>query len=140
MAPAAACTAGTRLASLRSTSSTAFTYDGASSAATPALVKNVGIKLSLDTTTAGTAGSSTLEASAARRSSGTLPITDADLNGGCSSAGVPLLSLDAGLPGVAGLTVNYATTGGVALGRRGRDRDRADHPPCRRDDGHRHRD
>lgn len=115
-APSAACSTGTRIASLRSAPGTAFTYDGASSSAAPALVKNVGLKFSLDTTARGRPGSSTLEASAARRSAGTLPITDADLDTSCNPSGVPLLSLGAGVPNVAGLTVTYATTGGVTLG------------------------
>ncbi|MEJ7786282.1 MAG: prepilin-type N-terminal cleavage/methylation domain-containing protein [Solirubrobacteraceae bacterium] len=119
--PPAACETGTRLASLRAGANTAFTYDGASSVALADLprVKNVGLKLSLDTSGGGRTGRSTLEASAARRSAATLPITDADLNTGCESPGVALLSLDAGIPNVAGLSVTYKlddATLGVAVG------------------------
>ncbi|MEO6713895.1 MAG: prepilin-type N-terminal cleavage/methylation domain-containing protein [Mycobacteriales bacterium] len=116
-APATACgTAMTRLASLRAGSSTAFTYDGASSVSTALAknVKNIGLKLSLDTSGGGRIGASTLEASAARRAAVPLPITDADVNTGCDPVTLkPLLSLDAGIPNVAGLTVTYTATGGV---------------------------
>lgn len=114
-APAAACSSGTKLASLRSTSATAFTYDGAASSATPALVKNIGLTFSLDASLGSRTSSSTLQASAARRSAGTLPITDSDLNTTCNG-NQPILSLSAVLPGVSGLTVTYASDGGVALG------------------------
>lgn len=117
--PTAACETGTRIASLRAGSSTAFSYDGASSVAATDLpsIKNVGLRLSLDTTRPSRPGSSTLEASAARRSAAMLPITDADINTDCQAAtNNPLLSLDAGIPNVAGLKVTYATTGGVTLG------------------------
>jgi prepilin-type N-terminal cleavage/methylation domain-containing protein len=114
-APAAACSTGAKVASLKSTASTAFTYDGAASAATPALVKNVGITLSLDASKAGKTGSSTLKASAARRSAISLPITDRDLDATCNSGGA-LLSLGVSLPDYGPLTVTYADTGGVSLG------------------------
>jgi hypothetical protein len=113
--PSAACSTGTRLATLQSTSATAFTYDGASSSATPATVTNVGLAFSLDYSGNGRTITSTLKASAARRSSGTLPITDADLRSTCNGNSA-LLSLSATIPNVAGLSVTYTTSGGVALG------------------------
>lgn len=114
-APAAACSTGTKLGPLKATNASAFTYDGVAAPANPALVKNVGLTLSLDASGGGTTRSSTLKASAARRSAGTLPITDDDLNSKCGPTG-PILSLSAGIPNVAGLTVTYADAGGVALG------------------------
>lgn len=114
-APAAACSDGAKLATLRSAGGTAFTYDGASSTASPALVKNVGLTFSLDTSLGTRVGASTLRASAARRSAGTLPITDADLDTTCDG-NQAMLSLSAALPGVSGLTVTYASDGGIALG------------------------
>ncbi len=114
-APAAACSSGDKVATLKSTASTAFTYDGASSSASPATVKNVGITLSLDASKAGKTGSSTLKASAARRSANTLPITDGDLDAVCNTGGA-LLSLGVSLPEFGPLTVTYANTGGVSLG------------------------
>jgi len=115
VAPTAACSSGTKLVSLKSTSSTGFTYDGVSSSATPALVKNVGLTFSLDATHADRAASSTLKASAARRSAGSLPITDDDLDADCNENGA-LLSLSADLAFLGPLTVTYATDGGVSLG------------------------
>lgn len=117
-APASACETGTRIALLRSGASTAFSYDGASSVTGAGLagVKNVGLRFSLDTSGGGRTGTSTLEASAARRSAATLPITDADLNTGCQANNLALLSLDAGVPNVTGLSVTYKNTGGVTLG------------------------
>lgn len=119
-APGTACgTSMTRLASLRAGSSTAFTYDGAPSVTTALAknVKNIGLKLSLDTSGGGRIGASTLEASAARRAAVALPLTDADFKSDCDpTTKQPLLSLDGGIPNVAGLTVSYATTGGVSLG------------------------
>ena len=112
--PPATCAGGSKIATLKTTTNTAFTYDGASSSASPALVKNVGLSLSLDFKGVGKA-SNTLTASAARRSAGTLPITDDDLRSTCGATG-PILSLGAGVPNVAGLTVTYADDGGVALG------------------------
>lgn len=116
--PAAACSSGTLVATLKSTANTAFSYDGAASVATGALstIKNVGITLSLDATKGGKAGSSTLKASAARRSSGTLPITQADLPVKCNPDGTAFLSLGASLADYGPLTVTYADTGGVAIG------------------------
>ena len=59
-APTALCSTGTRLATLKSTSTTAFTYDGAASSTTPKLVKNVGLTFSLDASGGGRTASSTL--------------------------------------------------------------------------------
>ncbi|MEA2193255.1 MAG: hypothetical protein QOI73_3376 [Solirubrobacteraceae bacterium] len=116
--PAAACSSGSKLATLKSTASTAFTYDGATSVAASALkdVKNVGLTLSLDASAGGKTGSSTLKASAARRSSGTLPVTDADIDVDCNTSGTALLSLSASLPDYGALTVTYANSGGISLG------------------------
>lgn len=113
-APAAACSSTTKLANLRSTQTT-FTYDGASSSTTPQQVKNVGLTFSLDVPRGTSTASSTLKASAARRSAGTLPITDDDLDATCNSAGA-LLSLGVSLPGFGPLTVTYANSGGISLG------------------------
>ena len=113
--PTGPCSGGTRLAQLRSTASTAFTYDGAASSTTPALVKNVGLTLSLEATTGAKVGNSTLRASAARRSAGTLPITPGDIDPTCNSQGA-LLSLGVGLAGLGPLTVRYTNTAGVSLG------------------------
>lgn len=113
--PSEACSSGSKIASLRSTAQTAFSYDGAASSATPALVKNVGLTLSLEANTGGRTGSSTLQASAARRSSGVLPIIDSDLHATCNSGGA-LLSLSASLLGQGPLSVTYADDGGVSLG------------------------
>lgn len=114
--PAGACSTGTLLATLKSTTSTAFTYDGASSSLTPALVKNVGLTFSLDSSAAGKTSSSTLRASAARRSAGTMQLTDEDLNTVCNDTGA-LLSLSASIPGTTGaVSVTYANDGGVAVG------------------------
>ena len=115
MAPTAACSAGRKIATLKSTASTGFTYDGAASSATPALVKNVGLTFSLDATQADRAATSTLKASAARRSAGSLPITDDDLDADCNENGA-LLSLSADLAFLGPLTVTYADDGGVSLG------------------------
>ena len=118
-APTAACDTGTKLANLSSsTTGTAFTYDGAASSATPAKVKNVGLTFSLDASGAGKTAASTLQASAARRAAGTLPLTDDDLVPVCNSAGALLtLSVSAGGSAAVGpLTVTYATTAGVSLG------------------------
>jgi prepilin-type N-terminal cleavage/methylation domain-containing protein len=109
-----ACTLGKRLATLGSTSKTAFSYDGATSSATPALVKNVGLTLSLDSTNGSRVSQSTLRASATRRS-GALLVTPEDVDTTCLSDGA-LLSLDAGLPGVNLLSVKYTNDSGVAIG------------------------
>jgi type II secretory pathway pseudopilin PulG len=114
--PAGACSSATKLATLKSTTTTAFTYDGASSSATPALVKNVGLTFSLDASGGGKTASSTLRASAARRSAGTMQLTDEDLDATCNDSGA-LLSLSASIPGTTGaVTVTYAGDGGVAVG------------------------
>jgi prepilin-type N-terminal cleavage/methylation domain-containing protein len=113
VAPAAACNTGTKIATVKSTARTGFTYDGAPSSASPALVKDVGLTFSLDSSGGGKTGSSTLTASAARRSSGTLPITDADLDTTCDSTGA-LLSLNAGLASLGTLSITYATSGGIS--------------------------
>jgi prepilin-type N-terminal cleavage/methylation domain-containing protein len=108
-APSGSCSAGTKVATLKSTSSTAFTYDGASSSSTPTLVKNVGLTISLDSSANGRTGSSVLRASVSRRSSGTLPLKDDDVIVTCDSGGA-LLTLSAGLPGVAGMSVSYSAS------------------------------
>ena len=108
-APSGACS-GTKLATLQSGASTGFTYDSV----TPALVKNVGLTVSLTTTQAGKEATSTLRASAARRSAGTLPITGGDIDGACGEAG-PTLTLSAGIPGFGDLSVTYAYDGGVSV-------------------------
>lgn len=119
VAPTAPCASGSQLATLKSTASTAFTYDGASSVTTAlglSKIHNVGLTFSLDATSGGQAGSSTLTASAARRSAGTLPLTSGDLNTNCNPNGTALLSLNASLPDYGPLTVTYADSGGVSLG------------------------
>lgn len=114
-APVAACSTGTKVATLKSTSVTGFTYDGASSSsgAAMALVKNVGVTISLDSSADGRTGASVLQASASRRSAGTLPLTDGDVTVTCNSGGA-MLNLNASIPGVAGLTVTYSATGGIS--------------------------
>ena len=115
LVPTTACSAGTKLATLRSTN-TAFTYDGASSSLTPALVKNVGLTLYLESTGGGKTARSTLRASAARRSAGAMQLTDEDLETVCNDTGA-LLSLSATIPGTTGaVSVTYANDGGVAVG------------------------
>jgi type II secretory pathway pseudopilin PulG len=114
-APGTACSSGAKVATLKSTASTAFTYDGASSSASPSTVKNVGITLSLDASKAGKTGSSTLKASAARRASISLPLTGGDIDAVCNTGGA-LLSLGVTLPEFGPLTVTYADSGGVSLG------------------------
>ncbi len=117
-APTAACSTGTKLARLKSTANTAFTYDGASAAATPATVKNVGLTFSLDATQRGRPGSSTLKASAAvRRTAAMLPISDDDIEVGCSPAG-PIVQVGIGLglaEDVGPLTVTFTGDGGLSL-------------------------
>ena len=119
VAPTAACATGTKIATLKSTAATGFTYDGATSAATPGTVKNVGLTFGLAVTQAGKTATSTLRASAARRSSSTpLPTGEDDVVPICNAAGA-LLTLSASATGNAGLgplTVTYATTGGVTIG------------------------
>jgi prepilin-type N-terminal cleavage/methylation domain-containing protein len=114
-APTADCDTGTKIASLQSTSDTSFTYDGATTSATPALVKNVGLTFSLDSSGGGKTASSTLKASAARRSAGSLPITDDDLDSDCNASGA-FLSLSANVPNVGTMSVTYANDGGIAIG------------------------
>ncbi|MEJ7785771.1 MAG: prepilin-type N-terminal cleavage/methylation domain-containing protein [Solirubrobacteraceae bacterium] len=117
-APTADCDTGTKIASLQSTANTAFSYDGATASATPALVKNVGLTFSLDATQAGKTATSTLRASAARRSAGTLPTTPDDVVPICNAGGA-LLTLSVNAAGAASLgplTVTYATATGVSLG------------------------
>lgn len=112
--PPASCSAATKVATLKSTN-TAFTYDGASSSATPADVKDVGLTFSLDATTGSKTTTSTLRASAARRSSGTLPIVkDSDLRATCDSTGA-LLSLNVGGLGLGPLNVTFTTSTGLTL-------------------------
>ena len=111
-APSSACNTGTKIATLKSTQ-TAFTYDGATSSAAPALVKNVGLTLSLNSSADGTSGSSTLKASAARRSAGTLPITDDDIDTSCDGT-TPMLTLATEIAGFDALSVVYAWDGGVS--------------------------
>lgn len=113
-APATACASGSKIASLKSTSQTAFTYDGASSSATPALVKNVGLTFSLAATSAAKTTSSTLQASAARRP-GVLLTTGRDLEVRCEG-NEPVLSLSPDVPGVSALNVTFASSTGVSLG------------------------
>ncbi|MBA3748258.1 MAG: prepilin-type N-terminal cleavage/methylation domain-containing protein [Solirubrobacterales bacterium] len=117
-APTAACSTGTKIATLKTTANTAFTYDGASASATPALVKNVGLTFSLDASQAGRTAISTLRASAARRSAGTLPVGPGDIVPVCNASGA-LLTLSVSAADAASLgplTVTYATSGGVSLG------------------------
>ena len=118
-APTAACSAGTKIATLKSTTGTAFTYDGATSAAIPGAVKNVGLTFGLTTTQAGKTAASTLRASAARRSgSEPLPVGGDDVVPTCNAAGA-LLTLSVNATGAAALgplTVTYATTGGITIG------------------------
>jgi|GEM_PF-2134541 len=119
VAPGSACNSGTKVALLTSTASTGFTYDGATSSPSPALVTNVGLTFSLDAAVRGKVRTSTLTASAARRSAGTLPITAADLDPHCNpsgSGGGALLSLRATLPNLGPLTVVYSSAGGVSFG------------------------
>ncbi len=116
--PASACSTNPKVATLRSTANTAFTYDGATSVAAASLstIKNVGLTFSLDASAGGRSGSSTLKASAARRSAGTLPVTDADIDADCNEDGTAFLSLSASLPDYGPVTVTYADTGGISLG------------------------
>lgn len=113
-APTGACS-GTKLATLKSTASTAFSYDGASSSATPALVRNVGLTFSLDATQGDKAAISTLRASAARRSAGTLPVTGGDVEPVCNANGA-LLTLSADIPSLGAVSVTYTDGAGNAVG------------------------
>lgn len=111
-APTVGCATGTKVATLRSTTSTAFTYDGASTSATPGTVKNVGITFSLDASGSGRTATSTLRSSAARRSAGVLLLGPGDVDVDCNENG-PLLSLSASLPNRSLLKVAYETDGNV---------------------------
>jgi len=112
--PAPACT-GTKLATMRSTTETPFTYDSTATPADPALVRNVGLSLSLDASGGGKTASSTLSASVARRSAGILNLTDDDLRATCNPAGA-LLDISASVPNVGTLSVTYQNDGGISLG------------------------
>jgi prepilin-type N-terminal cleavage/methylation domain-containing protein len=116
-APATACSAGTQLATLKSNATTAFSYDGAATAATPSKVKNVGLTLSLEATSTSKSTTSTLQASAARRAAGTLPLPEGDggLDSTCNASGA-LLSLSANIPNAGTLSVTYENDGGIAIG------------------------
>lgn len=114
--PGAACSSLPSIATLANGATTAFSYDGASSSATPATVKNVGLTFGLLATTGSKTSTSTLRASAARRSAGTLPITDDDLIVKCQPTGGALLSLGVGLPGSGTLSVLYTDDDGISLG------------------------
>ncbi len=65
--PTATCASGGRISALTTDGVTAFTYDGATTTAAPANVKNVGLTLSLDASGGGKSGRSVLRASAAVR-------------------------------------------------------------------------
>ncbi len=124
--PTGACASGTKVANLKSTTNTAFTYDGASAIvapATAATVKNVGLSFSLDASGGGRSGSSTLKASAAvRRTVAMLPIGPGKVPIGCSEAG-PVIKIgigvgfaeDVAVNGVGALTVSYTTNAGVTI-------------------------
>lgn len=116
--PTGACASGTRIATVRSTDPLAFSYDGAASApgAAAGLVRNVGLKFSLDASGGGRTAGSTLTASAAVRTTvGTLPDDDNDIRVVCGSAG-PLVSIGIGLPVELGpLTVAYTTNNNVTI-------------------------
>lgn len=115
--PGAACAAGTKVATQLSRGLNAFTYDGATSVVTAALpsIKNVGITFDLDASGGGKTSVSTLSASAARRASSGLSLTDTDLVTKCGNNSA-LLNLSADVPGVAGMTVTYTTSTGTVLG------------------------
>src|SRR5688572_28235076 len=103
VAPTAACSAGTKIATLKSTSATGFTYDGATSAATPGTVKNVGLIFGLTIDQAGKTATSTLRASAARRAAtAVLPTSNDDVVPTCNAAGA-LLTLSVSATGSTGL-------------------------------------
>lgn len=117
--PTGACSTGTKVANLKSTASTAFTYDGASAPvapATAATVKNVGLIFSLDATGGGRSASSTLKASAAvRRSVAMLPAGPGNAPVNCSDAG-PVVHIGVGFDnGASALTVSYTTNTGVTV-------------------------
>jgi len=109
-APIGACS-GTKIATLKSTTSTAFSYDSA----TTGLVKNVGLTFSLDASANGRTASSVLRASAARRSAGTLPATDDDVEPICNEDGA-LLTLSADILSLGAISVTYTDGTGNAIG------------------------
>jgi len=113
--PPVACS-GTKVATLQSGSATTFTYDSVASSTAAALVKNVGLTFSLESTGGGKTATSTLTASAARRSASALLLTDPDVKAGCQAGGGALLSLAASVPGLAGLSVTFTSSSGVVLG------------------------
>jgi len=122
-AAAGACSSGRKVASLKSTTRTAFSYDGSSAPATPATVKNVGLTFSLDASGTGGSRSSTLRSSAAvRRTVATLPVGPPDVPVSCSEAG-PVIEIGIGaaydedvqVDGVGSLTVSYTTNTGLTI-------------------------
>ncbi|MCW3011944.1 MAG: hypothetical protein JWO90_2348 [Solirubrobacterales bacterium] len=106
-----------KVADLPAGTTTAFTFDGAATSATPATVRSVGITLDVDAGRGGRTASSTLRASATvRRSAGQLAVGDGDIRADCNTSGA-LLTLDVAGIGAAGpLNVTYTSTGGVQLG------------------------
>jgi len=121
--PTGACSTGTKLANLKSTANTAFTYDGSTAPASLATVKNVGLTFSLDATGGGRPAGSTLKASAAvRRTVAMLPAGPPDVPITCPPAG-PLIKIGAGvgfsedvaLNGVGSLSVSFITNTGVTI-------------------------
>ncbi len=118
VAPTATCASGSKIAKVRTTDPTAFTYDGAASAAgaAAALVRNVGLKLSVDASGGGRTGGSTLTASAAvRRTAATVPGGENPIRVVCGQTG-PLVTLGVALPVELGqLTVTYLVNGNVTV-------------------------
>lgn len=103
-----------RIANLVSDNSAAnplFRYDSAS----PAAVRVVGLTFALNAGNAGHEDVSTLRAGAFVRaqSETALPVTSSDINATCSNAGVPTLTLSAG---VGPLNVSYTDIDGNAIG------------------------
>ncbi len=122
--PTAACSTGTRIARLKATTRTAFTFDGVTpTAATPvtaATVKNVGLTFSLE---ASSTRSSTLKSSAAvRRTVATIPAGPPDAPVSCGEDG-PLIRIGIGvgysedveLDGIGSLNVSFTTSTGVTI-------------------------
>lgn len=119
VAPTGPCTSATSIAKVSAAAVTPFTYDSVlptAPLASPATVKNVGLRFSLDASGAGRTASSTLTASAAVRSTaGTLPVGDDDVQVACGQDG-PLIQIGVGLPVDLGpLTVTYVTNGNVTI-------------------------
>jgi prepilin-type N-terminal cleavage/methylation domain-containing protein len=124
--PSGACSAGVKLARLKSTTHTAFTYDGNAAPvapATAATVKNVGLTFSLEASGGGKSSSSTLKASAAvRRTVAMLPPGPKPPPPECPEAG-PLVHIGAGffysedvaVNGVGALSVSYTTDTGLTI-------------------------